>query len=105
MAEWEKVEMSPTWDFEEKPEMVGIFKGVEKEVGANASNLYTFKLEDGELISVWGSTILDTRLKNLEIGEEVKISYLGKEKSPTSGREYKNFDVFHRMPEASDDGK
>ena len=38
--------------------------------------IYNFKTKDG-LMGVWGSTVLDTRLKNLEEGEEVKIVYLG----------------------------
>jgi len=46
-------------------------------------------------VNVWGSTILDTRLKNIEVGEEIKIVFLGREKSKRrKDSEYKKFDVF-----------
>jgi hypothetical protein len=92
--EWEKVEASPTWDFKKDKELVGTFVEVETEVGPNVSNLYTFKKADGELIAVWGNTILDMRFKNLELGDKVKIVYHGKAMSPTTKREYHNFEVF-----------
>ena len=96
MAEhkWKKVETSPTWDFREDKEFEGIFVGVETEVGPNKSNLYSFKTENGIVISVWGNTILDTRFKNLEVGDWVRIVYKGKTESPKTGRTYHDFDVF-----------
>jgi hypothetical protein len=69
---------------------------MERDVGDNKSLLYTLELEDGSLMAVWGSTIIDTRLKNVKIGEVVKIQYLGKEKSKKrKGATYNNFEVFH----------
>jgi len=96
MAEekWEKVETVPTWDFKDEPEFVGQFVVAEAEVGPNKSNLYTFKKESGEVMAVWGNTILDNRFKNLIKGDKVKIVYKGKEKSPKTGREYNNFEVY-----------
>lgn len=91
---WEKVEVTPTWDFKEESEFVGHFLSVEAEVGPNKSNLYSFKKEDGEVLGVWGNTILDSRFKNLELGDKIKIIYKGRETSPKTGREYHNFEVF-----------
>ena len=99
MSEWKKVEMADVWDFEEegKATLTGVFMSVESDVGPNNSKLYTI-LTDGGEFCVWGSTVLDTRLKNLVLGEEVKIVYTGREKSKTAGRApYKKFDVFHRQ--------
>ena len=96
--DWKKIEPGDAWDFDEKPEMIGIYLGAKNGVGPNKANLYEFKSGD-ESVSVWGTSILDARLKNLEKGEEVKIVFLGKEISPKTGREYRNFDVFHRMPQ------
>lgn len=93
---WQRIETNPTWDFNEEKELIGFYMGVEIEVGPNKSNLYDFKKSNGEIISVWGNTLLDTRFKNLEKGEEVKIVYLGKVKSEKTGREYHNFEVYHR---------
>jgi hypothetical protein len=92
--EWEKVETAPTWDFKGDPEFVGYFISSESEVGPNKSNLYTFRKEDGEVMGVWGNTILDSRFKNLMPGDKVKIVYNGKATSPKTGREYHNFEVF-----------
>lgn len=91
---WEKIETNPTWNFNEDRELIGEFIGAETQVGPNESNLYTFKKEDGELIAVWGNTILDSRFKNLEIGDKVKVVFKGKTKSPKTGRTYNDFDVF-----------
>jgi adenine specific DNA methylase Mod len=68
--------------------------GVETGVGPNKSNLYNFRKADGELIGVWGTTLLDSRFKNLEVGDEVKLIYKGKMENPKTKRIYHNFDVF-----------
>lgn len=95
---WKKVEQSPTWDYKVDNEFVGIYISREENVGPNNSNLYNFEKKNGEMIAVWGSSVLDVRFKNLKFGEEVKIEYLGKQKSEQTGREYHAFEVYHRMP-------
>ena len=104
--EWEKVETAPTWDFREDKELIGFYVGAESEVGPNKSNLYTFRLENGEIIAVWGNTVLDVRFKNLIAGEKIKIVYKGKVKSPRTGREYNDFEVYRskkEIPTVEDD--
>lgn len=93
---WIKAEASPTWNFETEPEFIGTYVSKEENVGPNNSNLYNFKKEDGSQVAVWGNALLDTRFKNFTPGEEVKIEYLGKQKSEKTQREYHNFDVWHR---------
>jgi len=92
----EKVELD-VWDFEKNKVLEGHFVGVEKEIGRHKSNLYSVRLEDGRVVQVWGSTILDTRLKNVEMGDEVAIIYHGKYVGK-SGSKYKNFEVYHGKP-------
>ena len=109
--EWKRIEMAPTWNYQDKEskefslnegdELVGIFLGKEEEVGPNKANLYSFRKEDKTIIAVWGSTLLDTRYKNLMEGEEVKTIYLGTVESEKSGRTYHNYEVFHREVETS----
>ena len=105
--EWKKIEMSPTWNgkgpdggFPLRPgdEMIGTFLNVEREVGEWGANLYSFKTSTGEIVAVWGGTVLDTRLKNLEMGEEVKIIYIGDVKGE-KGKPYHNYEVYHRKVE------
>jgi len=103
---WKRIggDMNPTWDYKEEfertkgnPEVAveGVFIDKKEDVGPNHSNVYTFEREDGSLIDVWGSGVLDTRFKNLKPGMEVRVVYLGKTKSEKTGRTYHNFDVFH----------
>lgn len=96
---WTKVEIAPTWDFENQKEIEGAFVGVEENVGPNNSKMYTLELADGSKVGVWGNAVLDTRFKNLLEGEEVKVEYLGKKESEkVKGRSYHNFEVYHRKP-------
>lgn len=98
-TEWKKVEMEsgPTWDFETDTELTGVLISKEENVGPNNSMMYKLQQEDGTEIGVWGNTVLDGRLKKVEVGEEVKLVYLGKMTSPKTKREYNSFDVYHRV--------
>lgn len=91
---WQKVEMNPTWDFEKDKELIGVYISKEENVGPNESNLYNIQIEDSSTVGVWGNTLLDNRFKNIVIGSEIRIVYLGMVKSEKTGREYKNFDVY-----------
>ena len=95
---WTKidVESGPTWDYKEEQEITGVLLEKEENVGPNNSMMYKLQTEDGETIGVWGNTVLDGRFKKIEVGEEVKLVYLGKMKSPKTNREYNAFDVYHR---------
>jgi len=100
---FQKMDTVPTWDYVANPIFKGVFIAAEGDVGPNHSNLYTFRIEDGSLMSVWGSGVLDVRFKNLQMGEEVIIRYLGKQKSEkVKGREYHNFEVYHKLPKANE---
>ncbi len=92
---YKKVEMAPAHDFEENAEVEGTYVGKQTGVGENKSNLYKLKQADGSMISVWGSTVLDTKMQNVGEGQLVKIVYEGKVKSNTrKGASYKDFNVF-----------
>lgn len=96
---FKKVE-DPVWEFEIQSVFEGVFLSVEKNVGPNQSNMYSFKVKDGSIVNVWGTTVLDTRFKNLQFGEEVIVHYLGLTPSKKEGgSDYHNFDVYHKMPE------
>lgn len=101
---WEKVEIAPAFKFEnEGDEIEGVLVDVEENVGDNNSMLYTLKTKKGRE-GVWGSTVLDIRMKGIEKGEQVKIVFLGKEESKKrKGASYKNFDIFHKPGEVQVD--
>jgi hypothetical protein len=97
--DWTKVEMEggETWDFETTKELMGVLTEKEEKVGPNESMMYKVQKTDGATIGVWGNTVLDARMKKINIGDEIKLVYLGKALSPKTGREYHNFDVYHRQ--------
>jgi hypothetical protein len=103
MSEWKKVEQSPAHDFDKEPEFIGCFISKEEHVGPNDSNLYTFEKKGGEEVAIWGSTVLDTRLKHVKEGEEVRIVFTGLAKEAKRGQnKAKLYDVYHREPEISE---
>lgn len=72
-------EVNPSiWTYENDGDFVeGHFISIQKDVGENKSNLYTLRKEDGNLISVWGSAILDSRMSAIQVNDMVKITYKG----------------------------
>ncbi len=104
---WEKLEdtMNPTWndkDIKDGATVIGILKDVKHNVGPNESTIYDLETKEG-VVGVWGSTILDTRLKNTSVGDEIKIVYNGYKKSEKTGRDYKDYTVYKRTPVVSED--
>lgn len=103
MTDWKKIEQSPAHDFEEKPEFIGVFTYKEENVGPNSSTLWHFEEKGGEDVAIWGSTVLDSRLKHVKEGEEVRIVFVGLAKEAKRGQnKAKLYDVFHREPEITE---
>lgn len=98
MSDWIKVGSSQneTWDYTKDKEIEGTYLSKEENVGPNNSIVYNLTKPDGSVIGVWDNTMLRDKFKGIEVGEEVKIIYLGKAKSEKSGREYHNFEVYHK---------
>jgi hypothetical protein len=92
---YKQITQAPAWDFEENSVVEGEYLGVQTEVGQNKSNLYKIKQDDGTVVAVWGSSVLDTKMSGVGEHQRVKIEFLGKKKSPTKGHQpYKDFAVF-----------
>lgn len=84
---------NPKWEFIKDKELVGQLIAKEENVGPNASKLYTVKKQDGSLISVWGSTVLDKRFALIEPGSLIQVKYKGMITNEKSGRSYHDFFV------------
>ena len=99
MPEWIELQpdLTPTWNYKEQKTIQGVLAEKKDNVGPNGSNLYILEDEEGKKTGVWGSAIIDTRLQNAEVGIEVRIEYLGLEKSPKTKREYHNFKVYKKQ--------
>lgn len=89
----EDIQNSIIWDFDKDEEFIGKFLEVSENVGPHSSKVYRFKTASGDDIAIWGNTVLNTRLKMVNVGNMVRIVYVGEKKSG-NGRSYKNFDVY-----------
>jgi len=92
---YKEVSQAPAWDFEENPSLEGEYHGKQTDVGENKSNLCKIKQDNGDVVAVWGSSVLDTKMGNVGEGQRVKIEFLGRKKSKTKGHAaFKDFAVF-----------
>ena len=73
-------------------QLTGVLIGKEIEVGMYSSNLYRFDTEGG-ILSVWGCTVLDSRLKHVEVGDVIRLTYKGKKKNDKTGRTFEDYTV------------
>lgn len=85
------------------PVVNGFYKSMKTGVGQNDSSLYEIQLKDGTLVSIWGSSLLDGKFKEIPQGCEIRLTYLGiAQPKKSSGRAYQNFeleyDVNSRIP-------
>ena len=95
---WDEVVES--WDdiftFDKKNDTItGILQAKVPDVGPNRSTVYVIE-KDGVKLGIWGSTILDHRMRSVNAKDEIMVVYLGKAVAPKSQREYHDFKVFTR---------
>lgn len=102
-VKWEK-DRNDTWDFKKDKVIQGIYTGSKTVTTTNGeTSLYTVEDKDGKTTDVWSTSLIDDFFKNMPKGTEVKITYLGKEKSKKGGREYHAFEFEYdkdTMPES-----
>lgn len=98
-SSWEKVgggAQAEAWDFKNGSKTItGIYVEKRTGLGPKNSTMYILEQPDGSLVGVWGSIAINTKFDNVQVGDEVKIDYLGMTKSK-SGNSYHNFDLFRR---------
>lgn len=76
---------TPAADWQEPGEgFIGEFIGQQDAVGPNKSRLYAFRAANGDAVSIWGSTALDTRFNFIQPvkGDMMLVQYTGTQ--PTS---------------------
>jgi hypothetical protein len=76
-------------------EISGKYVRKEDDVGIYHSTKYTLDTEKGE-VDVFGSTVLDSKFKDIPLGYEVKIVYQGEKPSTPPKKPFKLFQVFKR---------
>ncbi|MBA7624001.1 hypothetical protein ES703_31405 [subsurface metagenome] len=81
------------WEYEKEGDaIVGVYISNQDNVGENNSMVYNLEQPNGKIISVWGSVVIDSKMKLVKIGDDIRIVYLGKVK-PSQGREYKDYKI------------
>lgn len=90
---------SITWD--KQGTLIGTYKRMKTNVGPNESNVYELDVTDektGEVqtYSIWGSSVINSKFEQIEIGSLVKIEALGQAKSPKTGRTYNDFKIMFK---------
>ena len=65
------------WSYENEGDFIeGILVNTQKDIGVNKSMLYHLETPEG-VKNVWGSTILDSNMALVKVGEKVRITYKG----------------------------
>ncbi len=90
-------EISPnTWKTSEVGDSIeGVYIDKREAVGQYNSNAYVLDVVDGGLITVFGNVVIDDRMRFCDIGDTVRITFMGKELS-SNNREVKIFKVERR---------
>lgn len=75
----------------EKPgdSVTGILLQIREHVGPNDSRLYILQPKGEPKIGVWGTTVLDSKMAHVEVGDLIQIVYKGLNKL----KKYHDFNV------------
>jgi len=86
---WKDVEPG-VWKPEKEEDFIeGILVNKKSAVNENESNQYFIENKDG-IFLVWGSTIIDSRMKFIEVGSLVRITY----KETTKNKKNQDLKIF-----------
>ena len=91
MSEWKEVTGANVVKFDTKGQVVeGKFVAVDEGI---FGDLFVIDTKDGK-VSLPSNTALTTKMKALEIGQKVRVTFLGEKASEkVPGRKYKDFKV------------
>jgi hypothetical protein len=89
--EWDRMWPEKDHPLKEGDSIQGIKKGVVSSYGSNNSNVWILEVE-GEIVGVWGSTVIDEHMKDIADGLEVGIEFGGMaDSAKRPGKQYKKF--------------
>lgn len=92
--------LTPTVQWEQPGNFVkGEYLGMQEKVGPNASRLYNLRLEDGEVVSLWGATVLDNRMDLLRVpvGATLTVIFVGESVAKKGQNPAKLFKVAYKL--------
>ena len=80
MGKWKDIDPG-VWKPEAKGDSItGVLVNEEPKTDVQSARYHT-QADDGEMYMVWGSAILDDRMKFVKVGNVVRITYKGKDKN------------------------
>ena len=88
--------ITPIVDFQSPGDWVaGEYVGTRDNIGPNASRLYDLKVDGNYFCSIWGCTILDTKMDmlNPKPGQTLLVQYIGSVPTSRNQNPAKNFRV------------
>lgn len=92
--DWEEIISYDVMEWQEVGKVVeGVLINVEEDE-TFGNKLYHIQ-KNGDVISFYGTTMLNRMLNKVEVGSELKICYMG-EKVGRKGKTYKEFKVYKR---------
>ena len=88
---WKEVESGAVFQFEKEGDSIEgeLVDTVEGQFGNN----YIIKTPSGEEMTVFGKTVINTKMARIKKGQKVKITFKGEVKAPTSGRNYQDYSI------------
>lgn len=73
--------------------ITGDYTGTQKDVGLNNSQVHNLKTAEGTR-SIWGSTVLDSRFAQVNLGDTVRVTFTGLSDKPGKfGKPFKTYKV------------
>jgi len=92
MNNWKEIERGDVFIFDdENQELAGTLKSIRE--GNFGNKVYDIETRNG-LVSIFGTTILDSKMENIKPEQEIKIVYQGEIKTKKEGRMCRDFKVF-----------
>ena len=89
-----ETERNDMWERKEGESLEGLYVNKRIVTTENGeSMLYTIEKKGGKKIDLWGTKIIDDFFKNMVIGTDVQIKYLGKKKTAKGGKTYHAFEL------------
>lgn len=88
--------LTPIVDFQGVGDWIaGEYVGTRFDIGPNNSFLYDLKVDGNYFCSIWGSTILDTKMQmlNPKVGQHLLVQYIGSVETSKKQNPAKNFRV------------
>jgi hypothetical protein len=97
MGKWKTIDPG-VWKPEEGDSITGVLVNKEPKNDEQSAK-YHIQAQDGEMYMIWGSAILDDRMKFVKVGDVVRITYDGQDKN-RKGQALKLFKVEVREPDS-----